>query len=48
MTEKLDGNQGDLFPKLLLDESLRVERQVATKKLRDRQAFKNLKIIVRL
>ena len=39
MTEKLDGNQGDLFPKLLQDESLRVERQVAAKKLRDRQAL---------
>ena len=39
MTEKLDGNQGDLFPKLLQDESLRVERHVAEKKLRDRRAL---------
>ena len=39
MTEKLYGNQGDLFPKLLQDESLLVERQLATKKLRDRRAL---------
>ena len=39
MTEELDSNQGDLFPKLLQEETHRVERDVAAKKARDRLAF---------
>ena len=39
MTEELDGEQGDLFPKLLQRESLHAEQDRAKKRLQDLRAL---------